>query len=472
MKGFIKKLTLTLLIGISTNLFAQTWQSQLTQLLNHELPSVEKGIVVMNAKTGKLLYERNANLAFTPASSLKVFTAAAAIDYLGPDYQFTTKLSYNPKKLHGGILRGNVYLEFTGDPSLKIKDLKKILSVLTKKGIKQINGNIILNNKRFRAPYYAPGWTQDSVPWGFSAPITTIILNQNRVYLKLLPSKTIGRRVKVKSGKYMKYMNLLHYIQTVSYKEGLHNCSLTITTNDRNRIRLGGCWPVGVPGWQAFSIKHPTLFAMRVIRGILAEKNIRFKGQVLTGYKPKSIKTIYTYRSKKLRELLYKVLKDSNNVYTESITKALGYRRSGRGTFLEGSNAIKAIDGYLTDIDFDKTRIVDGSGQSRYDLITPHQMVRLLHVIYLNKKLKKYILRTLPISGVDGTLKYRMTSLDMRGKVKAKTGSMTGVSSLSGYLTTNNHQTLIFTMIMNHIVGKVKPARRLQDELCEVLVRQ
>ncbi len=472
MKGCIRRLALFSLFILSSSLFAQNWQAQLTQLLNNELPSVEKGLVVVNAKTGKLLYEKNANKAFTPASGLKLFTSMAAVYYLGPSYRFNTTLSVSPNKIKNGVLYGNVYLKFTGDPSLKITDLERMLMTLKSKGIKQINGNVIIDNKRFRAPFYAPGWTQDSVPWAFSAPITAVILNQNKVRIKLLPSKTIGQRVKVEPGKYVKYINLAHYINTVSYQHGLHNCSLVINTNDKNKLTLGGCWPVGVPGWQAFSIKHPTLFAERVVRHFLIKEKIKLNGGVITGIQPKVAKAILTRRSKKLKVFLKKVLKDSSNVYTESILKTMGYRRTRRGTFLEGSNAVKAIDGYLTDIDFDKARIVDGSGQSRYDLITPHQMTRLLQVIYTNKKLNKYIIPALPISGVDGTLEYRMTSEDMRNKVKAKTGSMTGVSTLSGYLKTNNGKTLIFTMMMNHIAGKVKPARHLQDELCEVLVRQ
>ena len=249
----------------------------------------------------------------------------------------------------------------------------------------------------------------------------------------------------------------------------MHHCSLTLNVNEKNKIELGGCWPEGSKGWQNFSIQNPALFASNVLTHYLTEQGIVLRGHVETGYEPKGLKLIAKHESKPLHELLQHELKDSDNVYAESLLKTIGYYHTGHGTFQEGVNTEKAELTKLADIDFQQTTINDGSGQSRYDLLMPRQITKLLYSVYHNRKLKKDIMTALPISGVDGTLHYRMRSAMMKGKVHAKTGSMSGVSTLSGYMTAGDGKELIFSIMVNHFLGKIKKARAFQDEVCQDL---
>jgi len=445
------------------------WQNQINELVSQSLPTAEIGIMVMDADSGKTLYEYNAYKAFMPASTMKLFSAAAALDYLTGDYQFDTSASINSSQLQSGILYGSLYFKFTGDPSLTNSDLATLVRQVKSYGIRQINGNVVLDDSRYQQPYFAPGWTADSLYWAFSAPISAIILNQNQVTLEFLPSRTLGRPVTIMPGPNMRYMGLQYNINTVTYDQAMHACSLVIRVNENNVVQLGGCWPAGDKGWQSISIQNPSLYASKVLQNYFAEAGIKVNGQFTIGVQPANLKIIADHRSQKLSRLLVKMLKDSDNIYAESLLKTLGYYHNGVGSFQAGVNAMKAIDGNLADINFQQTVIFDGSGQSRYDLVMPKQIAQLLYAIYHNDQLRQTIINALPISGIDGTLSYRMTSAEMRGKVRAKTGSVSGGSALSGYLITQSGHKLIFSIIMNNFVGKIRQARTLQDEICEAL---
>lgn len=469
-RTWVAKLFGGLTVAISTCASAQlAWQHQLHELIQQNLPQAQIGVMVMDANTGKILFEHDQYRAFTPASTVKLFSATAALAYLGKQFHFITRVGFNPKQLKHGVLKGNLFVEFTGDPSLTTKELRQLLSAVRKAGVSRIDGRVILVDQRYQGPNYAPGWTYDSVYWAFSAPITTVILNQNQVALKFEPSKTLGHPVKIVRGRRARFMPLHADVKTVTYQQAMHQCSLQLRVSDTNSIHLAGCWPDGSAGWQTIAVTNPALYASSVIQNDLSKLGIVFKGKVVTGYWAHGLKTVATHDSVPLPQLLHKMLKDSDNVYAESLTKTMGYYRSGHGTFMTGVNALKAEDNRLADIDFSQAVLKDGSGQSRYDLLQPQQVVKLLYAVDHNKKLHKLLINALPISGEDGTLKWRMRSDQMRGRVHAKTGSMSGVSALSGYLMTVDHHRLIFSIMMNNFVGKIDKARSLQDQMCEVM---
>src|SRR3990167_7614780 len=229
-KTALKSTLLTLsLLFIWTGSDAQlAWQDQIDEVVSRSLPAAEIGVIVMDADSGKVLYEHNAYKAFVPASTMKLFKLAAALNYLGPDFQFDTSASLNPAMLQSGVLRGPLYFKFTGDPSLTTSDLRNLVQQVKSSGVRIIDGNVIIDDTRYQKPFYAPGWTNDSLYWAFSAPVSSVILNQNQVTLEFLPSRTLGRPVNIVPGKYASYMGLQHNITTVTYSQAMRNCSLTL----------------------------------------------------------------------------------------------------------------------------------------------------------------------------------------------------------------------------------------------------
>ena len=183
----------------------------------------------------------------------------------------------------------------------------------------------------------------------------------------------------------------------------------------------------------------------------------------------KKYRIIARYQSPELSEMLGPVLRDSDNLYAESILKTLGWKFTNVGSFQEGVNSMQDLLEKKLDIDFVHSDLFDGSGASRYDQVTPELMARLLYVMYHDRKLYRHFYRGLPDAGFNGTLQNRMTSFDLKKNVKAKTGTLKHVSTLSGYMRTQSKKNLGFVILINGMVGSLQPARDVQNRICQFL---
>lgn len=450
----------------------KTLSEEISNLLEHEMTSAEIGIVVADANSGKTIYEHNGFKLFTPASNTKLFSAAAALYELGPEYKFQTAIYVNKKNITQKTLKGNLYIHFSGDPSLRIKHLSKLITQVANAGILKIKGDIILDTSDFNGPNYAPGWSQEDLNWYFNAPITTIILNQNTIDVNLIPGSKLGNKAKavLVKEKLAPFIKLNTDVDTVTYPESMNSCSLEINITQHNDVTLTGCWPISDQAKTLhIAIKNPNLFAKAIIKRELKKQGLKFTGTIKEGAMPTGLNQIALKESAPLKLLLQTLLKDSNNIYAECITKTLGKHSYNEGSFINGVNAITDILHKKVNLDAEKYVLKDGSGASRYTLLSPKQIVRLLFVIHHTPDLASIYEQALPESGQDGTLKHRMQSFDLRGKIAAKTGSMSGVSSLSGILTDRNHHQMIFAIMINHFVGEISEAKMLQAKIASIL---
>ena len=457
---------------LSPGIFAQNLSTSIESAIAHTLPTASVGIIVTDANTNKVLYERNSYQDFIPASNIKLLTASAALFYLGDDYRYKTSVSTKAGRIKKGVLSNNVYIKFTGDPTFRVKDLQNLLAKLKAKGISQIKSNIILDDSRFSRPYYAPGWVHDSINWGYSAPISAILLDQNHVKLTIAPNARLGGAVKFIPDKGMQFMTMSADVKTVTEDKANGHCSLLLDVDQNNHIKLGGCWPISDKAKTVrLAIKNPEKYAGDVIQNYLKQNKIRFTGKILIAKQPKGQRLIAEKRSLPMSIIVKHMLQTSDNVYAEAVLKTLGYKMYRQGTFQQGVRAMESIIGHTAHINFDNAELFDGSGQSRYDLVTPRQMAKLLYVIYNSGKINNSITELLPDSGVDGTLRYRMNGFDLAKHVQAKTGTMGNISALSGYITTMSKKRLIFSIIINNVVGSERVAMDLQNQICYLLYR-
>jgi serine-type D-Ala-D-Ala carboxypeptidase/endopeptidase (penicillin-binding protein 4) len=442
----------------------------INQLIKHNLPNASFGIAVADAKSGKVLYDLNGFRAFIPASNLKLFTAAAALTMLGPKHVYSTTININPKQLKKHQLNGNLYIKFTGDPSLTVNGLKNLVAKIKKYGIKKINGKIIIDDTRFQKPYYPPGFTIDDMNWSYCAPITAVMLNENAVTFTFLSSNKLDYPVKIIPGNHAKLLKTEGTVKTVTTTKAWSRCELLMDVTNKNVVQLGGCWPISKRNSNLrIAIKNPNLFAEKIILNQLKQDAVQYKGKIITGKKtPSNFKTIADRSSPTLDILIESMLKNSDNVIANSLTKTLGWKYYHKGTFQAGANAIKGILNKSTNIDFSKTNIYEGAG-SHYNLIAPNQIARLLFVVYHTPQLKKVYMKALPIAGKDGTLRRRMKSFDLAEQVNAKTGTISGVSTLSGYLNSQKNETLVFVIMINNIVGSKAGAKKLESKILEKL---
>lgn len=188
------------------------------------------------------------------------------------------------------------------------------------------------------------------------------------------------------------------------------------------------------------------------------------KGKIVTGVTPTDTHFVASFQSKTLSKLIAHMLQQSDNLYANSLTKKLGYSLTGKGTHKEGAYAIKKILSEHTHLDLSQMEIVDGEG-TRYNLVTPEQMVILLNDLYHDKDMKTIFFKALPQAGVSGTLKDRMKKTMLEKKVYAKTGSMHDISSLSGFIINPHDKTFIFSIIVNGVNKPLGKAKTLEEKI-------
>ena len=445
---------------------------KIDELVQQHFANAMFGLVVQDADSGEVLYEKSAHTAFVPASAAKLFSAAAALYELTPQFRFRTKIKYDKSSVKARTLTGPLVLEFTGDPSLTASALKGLVRNLKKTTITTITGNLIIDDSCFQGDVVGAGWSNDDLTWSYAGPISAIILDENRVYLAATSAKKLGNPTAFALiGRNKQYFKVQSAVKTVTWQTSQRMCGLQLAMDQNNNVHASGCWPM-LKGTRnlKLAVKNPRKLAADLIVSTLRAENINFKGKVVYAKAPKNIHTLATHMSLPLSSLLSKVLGNSNNIYAEAITKTLGAKLYQHGSFRTGTLAIKAVLQQPTGINFAEINLVDGSGLSRYNLISPHQFARLLYTMYHSPSLRKPFANALALAGVKGTLRARLTAFDTNQHVRAKTGSFRGVSALSGYIKTTNHKILIFTMLVNNTVMPLRKVKKIEDELCQVLV--
>ena len=434
------------------------------------LKETNYGIIVTSMKNGKILYQRNANRLFTPASVQKLFTAAAALQYLKPTYKFKTGFYTNGTVRHH-TLEGNLYVKFSGDPSLRQKQLQKMADEFRNMDIKHINGHVYIDNFAFNKVPYPPGWIWDDLSYSYAAPMNAVIIDRNKFSLKFIPSKIKGHKPKLISSLppgVATFTNTMRMVNAAS-----DDCPLTIYSDMSNHYRISGCFDKRW-GTQARSlaVRDMVRYAKVEITNLLKQRGIHYKGKVTLHRTPENPVPLVVHASKPISKLIHHMLKRSDNLYTNALFKAIGENYYGTsGSWQNGLRALESILKIPTGINFQKSLLTDGAGLSRYNLISPHQLVKLLYFVYHNSRVKPALYAALPVAGVDGTLVGRMYSLGRSRRVHAKTGSMTGVSALSGYVITKHHGVVGFAMMFNDFVGKRGPYVALENRVCEALAK-
>lgn len=452
--------------------FGASMQIDVDKLINRLNPHVNLGMVVVDLTSGVTLYKRNSDRLYIPASNMKLFSEAATLMALGPDYRFKNQLSTSAGQLQDGVLHGNLYLHLSGDPSFSRDDLKKLLSSLKGWNIKAIEGNVFIDSSLAEVTAYPPGWLKTDLSYSYGAPIAPLMLDANRLTITVNPGAHAGDPaiVEVDDGGAAIVVN-----NQATTKSNVKGCGVGFTLDKDNNLTVRGC--VGLAQWavqQRLAIKNPLMYAQGMIKSELIKDQIQLNGQVLLGKTPAGALILASQHSKPISQLMADTLKPSDNLYADSLY--LHTAATLNGSPLNWNEAQVVVKNFLeqqTGIDFKNSTFTDGSGLSRYNLVTPEQTISLLKFIYQRFPLSYEYIAALPISGRDGTLQKRFKIPGQQGFVRAKTGTMTGMNSLSGYLYTANGHILAFAMYINRLPGKsAGPGRPLLDALTSYFLQQ
>ena len=443
--------------------------SPLVDMVEHAMPGAHVGFMVQDLDNGEWLYRWHGFDYFVPASNDKLFVASAALVGLGESWQYDTTVAMPKGKLKKGVLNGDVVFRFVGDPTFTEKDLDVLVKAVRKRGILKVR-RVLVDAQRFSGSNYAPGWTQDSLVWGYSAPVTSAMMDENKIPVTLEPSQTLGDDVRVQMNRYQKTYLTSAAIRTVSAYDAEHRCSIEVHVDQNNHMAFSGCWPIDLPKKTVqIAMRHPERYIIDRLQYLFKRNGIKVADGFVMGHLDGKVDVVAHHESPKLSSMLRPVLRDSNNLYAESMLKTLGWKYRQTGSFQEGVNVMRALLSKKLDIDFSVSDLFDGSGVSRYDEVTPELLARLLYVMYHDDGLYETFYKAFPDAGHNGTLQRRMRGFDLKENVKAKTGSMKHVSTLSGYMTTRSKRHLGFVILINGIVGPLAPARDLQNRMCQFL---
>lgn len=446
---------------------AYALRDELSGIIDTHLSNADVGVYVKSMKHGDVLYEYNIYEPMTPASTMKVITAEAALLYLGPTYRFTTQLLTDATGIKSGVLQGNLYIVLSGDPSLKYEDLAGLMASLQSHGVSAIRGNVYIDSTAYDQRFYGPGWHWDDKNYCYAAPIGASIIDHNCIPFKVAPSSvTGGKATVVKSSKYF-----LPGIRNSVVTKSTRGCGLKLSTSSNSIIDLDGCMRKGRSGLGlTYVVADIPEYNRALFKSLLKQMDIDVYGNVTFGTASKTLSLMGKHESEPLRDLVKKMLKKSDNIIAGAVFKKLGQLYTGKpGSWENGSVAVANILSNKIGMSKSGLRLLDGSGLSPDNLASPSQLMQVLEYAFRHDHISTDFITSLPISGVDGTLKHRLANIARR--VRAKTGTISGVASLAGYVMTVDKEPLAFVIMINGAKAYGWQYKATEDKIATALSR-
>jgi serine-type D-Ala-D-Ala carboxypeptidase/endopeptidase (penicillin-binding protein 4) len=458
-------------------------QTRISEILaKPELAPAMVGVKVVSLDNGRIVFEENAAKLLRPASNMKIYTVATALDRLTPDFRFSTSVFAPSKPDSGGVIRGDLRIYGRGDPTIAarfnngdyLKGIDELATRIVAAGVKRVEGDLVGDETYFVGPKYGSGWEWEDLTWYYGAEVTPLSVNDNALDLFIKPGPAVGQPALITTGPPDPLLTIVNRV-TTSAKGLRRELSIHRGLNE-NTITISGSIPLEDRGYTGgIGISHPALLFVYLLRNSLAQKGVvitgksRVTGEVAiptptipvpttadSSVQPVVQTEIATLQSPPFSLIAAQTMKPSQNLYTELILRTLG-KLSPPPATLTISNptseqlGLEAVKSFLKTAGIRPEALVldDGSGLSRGDMITAEATVQLL--TFMSKHRYANVFRdALPIAGVDGTLRNRMKGTPAENNVRAKTGSLSSASSLAGYVTTAAGEKLAFAIMVNN----------------------
>lgn len=471
-RTYIRFLALALLVLSSTCAQAVT-KAELPAFIDQAIadPALKhglQGILIKSLKNDAVLYDHNSDLVFIPASNFKLIVSAASLDLLGPDHCMKTSLMLKGTISSDGILDGDLIIVGGGNPVLKRADLAGMAAQVKALGIKRVQGNLIGDDTCFDGERLGNGWCWDDEPYYYSAQISGLNVDENVVGVWVRPGAKEGAPAVVDLKPATTYLSVENRCKTIA-ADGKKSVWVT-RPRGKNVVRVSGSIPLGTKpesAEEAITMEDPTLYVLQSLSDELKAAGIKIACSLVADKQPDGARIVMEHESQPMSDMIRLLNKPSDNLIAECLLKNLGAVLKGKGTADAGAEAeldfLKKIGGDLTAVN-----INDGSGLCRSDYVSPKNLVAILTYMYHHKDGQTFI-DSLPIAGVDGTLRSRMKGTVAEGKVSAKTGYISRVSSLSGYVITKAGEPIVFSMLMNHHLCPNTGATAVQNKIAEAL---
>jgi len=435
--------------------------NQINRILTASNQRSRWGIKIQPWSSQQVLYQRNANQFFIPASTVKLFTTATALNQFNPQFQVVTPVYWDGSPPHLETLQ----IIGQGDPSFKTADLETLADTLNTKGIRSID-TVTLKTGKFATSPINSTWEWEDVYAAYGTAVNRLILDENSVTLTLRP-QGIGETVQT---------NWNNAIAASQWQ--LDNQATTAPANSEyqvelqgklgtSQLQLTGKLPQDIQTdvWQ-LALPNPTHYFRDTLLATLAENGISVNQVQLSESVSIRGKNVMQFRSPPLKTLIQEMNRNSNNLYAESLLKQVMADMPLAETKLE------MFQQQLTPLGIspDDYHLVDGSGLSRRNLVTPNAIAQLLQGM-LKTDNADIFRSSLAVAGVNGTLENRFQSTPLQGNLQGKTGTLTGISALSGYVQPPHYQPLVFTILLNHSQLSASKQREMIDQMLLLLSR-
>ncbi|HEY0715414.1 MAG TPA: D-alanyl-D-alanine carboxypeptidase/D-alanyl-D-alanine-endopeptidase [Polyangia bacterium] len=436
------------------------------------LTGAKIGMEVTDFETGQVLYARNEKMPLNAASNVKLVTSAAALSRLGPEYRWRTVV-YGPAtaRLTTGELNGDLYLRGSGDPTLTTEDLSGLAATLAGQGLKRIKGALVVDASAFEGGNMGPGYEQKQDNAAFRAASSAVSLNSNAVLITVIPGPRAGASARITIDPPSPYFAVNGRIITAGLTGPAVPMVDTGDLDDQTRITLSGRIRLGSePRPFLRRVVHPELFAGHTFREVLKRQGITVEKPLRLGTVPaEGFRALASHDSPSLAVVLHDLNKRSSNFAAEQVLRTLGGEVVGRpGSWNKG---LEAVARHLEALGIPRNsyRMSNGAGLYDSNRFTAEQMVTVMRAALRDFRISSEFLASLAVAGIDGTLGQRMGGTPAHRYVRAKTGTLANVSSLSGVVGAPGEKPLVFSVLVNDVTNPTA-ARVAQDRAAEAMV--
>jgi D-alanyl-D-alanine carboxypeptidase/D-alanyl-D-alanine-endopeptidase (penicillin-binding protein 4) len=421
-------------------------------------PPASAGIKIVSLTSGETLYELNPDLLFNPASNQKLFTTSTALSFLGGDFLFRTPLAFDTTGTPSLFIKGS------GDPLMSTADIDSIAGLLSERLPAGKSWSLFGDLSYFDDAYLGTGWMWDEEPYAYGMFLSPLSVNANAIEVKVRPGRTPGDTVQAVTDPVTGFVSL--EVSAVTVTDTVLN-TLEVSRKWRERLNTitveGEMLADDSLATEYLSVWKPERYFLTLLAERLQQHGVPVLSiglDTLSG----SAETLFTY-THRLDSAITFLNKVSDNMSAENVLKTVGAEIVGAPG--SAGKGISVINTFLHEdgLDTSAVVIVDGSGLSRYDLTSANTIVTLLTAMYQQRSLYPLFRNSLPSAGVDGTLSGRMQGSPAQGNLHAKTGTLSGVTALSGYVTTADNEELAFSILMQSYPSSSWRYRRVQDAI-------
>jgi D-alanyl-D-alanine carboxypeptidase/D-alanyl-D-alanine-endopeptidase (penicillin-binding protein 4) len=432
------------------------------------LAGARVGVLAVSLDDGRTVFAKDPDTLLNPASNVKLFTSAAALARLGPDHRFATEFLVDGSPRGGGPARV-LFVRGRGDPTLVTERLWAIAGDLAHLGIARV-GDVVLDDGWFDGERLGPGFDQEDGDRSYLAPTGALSLNFNSVAIHVAPGARRGDHGRVGVEPASSFFQVENRVVTGGTRGTRRLVVSSQPWNGRQRIVVSGRIPLGGrPQVVWRRIDDPPAYFGHTLRRLLELRGVAVSGRIRTGVVPPDARLVHVAESDTLGEVIRTLNKSSNNFVAEQILKSLGAET--RGTPGSWAKGIEAVEEFLAEVGIPRGSYVmrNGSGLNDANRFSARQTVALLRAMRGLRTVWPEFLTSLPVAGRDGTIRWRMEGTEAVGRVRAKTGTLGNVASLSGYAETAAGETIAFAVLVNDYAGRASRVVRAVDAVASAL---